>query len=132
MSKRYGLIIGSPEWVKVKEEEDVMEDIEEPKEGYGIKHATGTCCPDKTLHVICTGCDYDYGSLQLTIEEEVKKERERKITEDYGFYDLVEMAKTMLSMRYPREVFTGISGDKGPKFTAKLHEALDILKGETK
>lgn len=28
MSKRYGLIIGSPEWVKVKEEEDAME---EPK-----------------------------------------------------------------------------------------------------
>lgn len=25
MSKRYGLIIGSPEWVKVKEEEDDME-----------------------------------------------------------------------------------------------------------
>lgn len=77
-----GLLIGSPDWVR---EWRKMKD-EEPKEGYGIKHAPGTCCPDKTLHVVCTGCDHDYGSIQSEITR-AKEEHEHcfcKYTDELG------------------------------------------------
>ena len=41
---------------------------------------------------------------------------------------LIAVARQTLEHYYPKHIFTGKSGDIGPRFTAKLHEALDILK----
>ena len=62
-----------------------------------------------------------------TAIRETKEER----VHDMGFDDLVEMVRLLLNMTYPRDVFTGESGDIGPRFTAKLHEAMDIISSTT-
>lgn len=55
-----------------------------------------------------------------------REERERKI-EEYGFYDLVKIAQTMLTAIYPLDVFDGSSGSTGSVFTSRLHHALQAL-----
>lgn len=60
------------------------------------------------------------------IAEAVKAERERKI-EEYGFYDLVKIAQTMLDSIYPLDLFDGSSGNPGAVFTSRLHHALEAL-----
>ncbi len=60
------------------------------------------------------------------MEAQVKEIGEKRISE-MGFKDLVYIANTLLKNAYPLDIFDGSSSDIGPRFTAKLHEALDIL-----
>jgi len=70
---------------------------------------------------------HEIAELLTTFKDQcVREERERKIGE-YGFYDLVEMIKEILEHTYPLDVFDGSSGDTGPLFTSKLHEAMSLL-----
>lgn len=57
----------------------------------------------------------------------VEEERRRKIEKDYGFYELVTIAETMLNMHYPSDIFSGLSKDRGDIFVTKLREALQAL-----
>ncbi len=52
--------------------------------------------------------------------------------ENWGFYNLVWAVNQILNIIYPRDIFDGSSGGLGPKFTAKLHEAMDVLPEEAK
>lgn len=50
-----------------------------------------------------------------------------EIADLWGFYGLVFAVKFILKRHYPLYLFNEESPDKGPRFTAKLHEALAIL-----
>lgn len=72
----------------------------------------------------------DFISQELTKARE--EERERKIEEDYGFWDLVSIARTILNTKYPADVFDWSSGDMGPVFVTKLREAIQLLSSNQK
>lgn len=57
----------------------------------------------------------------------MEKEELHAIIDEMGFYDLVRVARRLLEMAYPLDLFDGSSGDSGAVFTAKLHEALNVL-----
>jgi len=42
----------------------------------------------------------------------------------WDFYALMAMAKRILDERYPADVFTGESGDLGPRFVVALREMI--------
>jgi hypothetical protein len=42
----------------------------------------------------------------------------------WSFDDLVAMAKRILDERYPADIFTGVSGDLGPRFVVALREMI--------
>jgi len=46
---------------------------------------------------------------------------------ELGFEGLVRLVHNILERRYSDSVFTGVSGDQGPRFIVKLREALAIL-----
>lgn len=58
---------------------------------------------------------------------EWEQERIDALAESTGFYGLVAIVRKILATHYPIDIFNEISPDKGPRFTAKLHEALAIL-----
>ncbi|MCL4399716.1 hypothetical protein M1506_00355 [Patescibacteria group bacterium] len=64
---------------------------------------------------------------QKGVEEGLKEN-----VENWGFYNLVWAVNQILNIIYPRDIFDGSSGGLGPKFTAKLHEAMDVLPEEAK
>lgn len=43
------------------------------------------------------------------------------------FDDLVRIGRALLDEHYPASIFTGVSGDPGPVFVAKMREALAAL-----
>lgn len=60
------------------------------------------------------------GVKALIIEDGANLEHAR-------FTDLVEVARALLDLRYPADVFDGSSGHPGPVFVSKLREALEAL-----
>lgn len=62
--------------------------------------------------------DFIHLKLKIAREEQVEK---------WGFYGLVREVRKILDGIYPLNIFDGSSGDTGPRFTAKLHEAFAIL-----
>ncbi len=63
-------------------------------------------------------------ALARLVSAAMRQERQRKIEEDYGFDELVQIAERLLNLKYPASVFTGVSGDSGAVFVVRLREAL--------
>ena len=65
----------------------------------------------------------EYGEAEAYREAADEIERLENINA-WDFYALMAMAKRILDERYPADIFTGESGDLGPRFVVALREMI--------